>query len=75
MEDICEVLSVSKSSCYRWRRIFDEFGTVKKPPSPLVGRDCYSLCTVMTIDGYLGSFDSQEFYDFVAKDVRFYLES
>ncbi|OAX30577.1 hypothetical protein K503DRAFT_705075, partial [Rhizopogon vinicolor AM-OR11-026] len=30
-------LSVSKSSCYRWRWIFGEFGTVKKPPSPLVG--------------------------------------
>ncbi|OJA19090.1 hypothetical protein AZE42_03733, partial [Rhizopogon vesiculosus] len=35
----------------------------------------------MTIDGYLaarvveGSFDSQEFYDFVAEDVQFYSES
>jgi hypothetical protein len=28
----CEVLC-----CYRWRRIFDGFGIVKKPPSPLVG--------------------------------------
>jgi hypothetical protein len=37
VEDICDALGVSKTSCYRWRRIFDELGTVNKPPSPLKG--------------------------------------
>jgi len=36
--DICEALAVSRSSLHRWRNIFDEFGSVVKPPSPLRGR-------------------------------------
>ncbi|KIK92656.1 hypothetical protein PAXRUDRAFT_34422 [Paxillus rubicundulus Ve08.2h10] len=35
LEDICEALSVSRSSCYQWREIFEEFGAVKRQPSPL----------------------------------------
>ncbi|KAG2749003.1 hypothetical protein P692DRAFT_20654569, partial [Suillus brevipes Sb2] len=37
--------------------------------------DRYSLCAAMTVEGYIaaqvveGSFDAQEFYDFVAEDV------
>ena len=36
--DICEALGVSRSSIYRWRAIFAEFGSVQKPASPLRGR-------------------------------------
>jgi transposase len=36
--DICEALYISRSSLYRWRTIFDEFGAVTRPPSPLRGR-------------------------------------
>ncbi|KAG1718097.1 Homeodomain-like protein, partial [Suillus occidentalis] len=38
LEDICEAFGVSRRSCYRWRRIFEEHGAVEKPPSPLIGR-------------------------------------
>jgi transposase len=37
-DDICSTLQVSKRSMYRWREIFDEFGSVCKPPSPIRGR-------------------------------------
>ncbi|PCH45001.1 hypothetical protein WOLCODRAFT_77590 [Wolfiporia cocos MD-104 SS10] len=37
-QDICDALQVSRSSIYRWCRIFAEFGTVNKPPSPLCGQ-------------------------------------
>ncbi|KAG1853998.1 hypothetical protein F4604DRAFT_1591383, partial [Suillus subluteus] len=37
-EDICEAFGVSERSCYRWRWIFEECGTVTKPPSTLTGR-------------------------------------
>ena len=37
IEDICFVLGVSRSSLYRWRAIFDDLGTVTRPPSPLRG--------------------------------------
>ncbi|KAK7005478.1 hypothetical protein R3P38DRAFT_2556727, partial [Favolaschia claudopus] len=30
---------VSPRSLYRWRSIFEEFGKVTKPPSPLRGRE------------------------------------
>ncbi|KAJ7195586.1 hypothetical protein C8J57DRAFT_1547220 [Mycena rebaudengoi] len=39
IEEICFAFHVSPRSLYRWRDIFDEFGTVTKPPSPLRGRD------------------------------------
>ncbi|KAG1722837.1 uncharacterized protein EDB91DRAFT_1174112, partial [Suillus paluster] len=28
LEDICSVLGVSQASCFRWRKIFEELGTV-----------------------------------------------
>ncbi|KAG1745471.1 uncharacterized protein EDB91DRAFT_1270046, partial [Suillus paluster] len=37
LKDISEALGISGRSCYRWRRIFEEFGTAMKPPSPLTG--------------------------------------
>lgn len=36
--DICYVLLVSGRSLYRWRNIFEEFGTVTKPRSFICGR-------------------------------------
>jgi transposase-like protein len=37
--DICYAFKVSPRSLYCWPDIFEEFGTVTKPPSPLRGRD------------------------------------
>jgi hypothetical protein len=37
VQDICEALGISQGSCYRWRKIFEELGTIKKAPSPLIG--------------------------------------
>lgn len=37
-EDICLVLCVLRSSLYRWAKIFDDFGSVTPPPSPMRGR-------------------------------------
>ncbi|KAF5339699.1 hypothetical protein D9758_014904 [Tetrapyrgos nigripes] len=36
--DICYALAILKSSLYQWVQIFEELGTVNKPPSPLRGR-------------------------------------
>ncbi|THU93491.1 hypothetical protein K435DRAFT_613236, partial [Dendrothele bispora CBS 962.96] len=38
MPDICAALVVSPRSMYRWRALFDELGSVTKPPSVLRGR-------------------------------------
>ncbi|KAI6131398.1 hypothetical protein EDD16DRAFT_1469232, partial [Pisolithus croceorrhizus] len=38
VEDIYFALGVSSSSCYRWRRLFEQHGQVKRPMSPLIGR-------------------------------------
>ncbi|KAJ7717202.1 hypothetical protein B0H16DRAFT_1247678, partial [Mycena metata] len=35
---ICSTLLVSQSSIYRWAALFDEFGSVSPPPSPIIGR-------------------------------------
>ncbi|KIK29407.1 hypothetical protein PISMIDRAFT_88936 [Pisolithus microcarpus 441] len=37
LEDICDALGVSSRSCYRWRQILEEHGSVNRPPSPLTG--------------------------------------
>jgi transposase len=37
VEDVCEAFGVSTSSCYRWRQVLEERGTIKRPPSPLTG--------------------------------------
>ena len=37
-EFIAETLCISTTSLYRWRKIFEEYNTVKHPPSPLIGR-------------------------------------
>ncbi|KAI5984526.1 hypothetical protein EDD15DRAFT_2116314, partial [Pisolithus albus] len=38
LEDICDALGVSSRSCYCWREILEEHGSVNRPPSPLTGR-------------------------------------
>ena len=38
IEDICAAFMVSRASIYRWQSIFDEYGSVNRPPSPLIGR-------------------------------------
>lgn len=35
---ICSTLLVSQASIYRWAQLFDEFGSVTPPPSPIMGR-------------------------------------
>ncbi|KAJ7018012.1 hypothetical protein C8F04DRAFT_978156 [Mycena alexandri] len=35
---ICSTLLVSQSSIYRWAALFEEFGSVSPPPSPIIGR-------------------------------------
>ncbi|KAJ7186242.1 hypothetical protein GGX14DRAFT_313754, partial [Mycena pura] len=47
-EDICYVFRVSPSSLYRWRKIFEEFGTLCKPPSILKGRPRAIALAVLT---------------------------
>lgn len=46
--DICWALSVSQASLYRWMHIFEEFGSVIKPPSPLRGRPRIITLAVLT---------------------------
>ncbi|OJA08228.1 hypothetical protein AZE42_10941 [Rhizopogon vesiculosus] len=52
----------------RWRRIFDEFGTAKKPPSPLVGRTQIITRPLMTAAEDLFSEDSDLLLDEVFTD-------
>jgi transposase len=37
LEDICWALMVSRRSIYHWQLIFKEYGSIKRPPSPLLG--------------------------------------
>jgi transposase len=46
--DICAALLVSRRSLYRWRAIFDTFGAVKRPSSPLIGRTRIITRAVLT---------------------------
>jgi hypothetical protein len=36
--NICDALSVSRASLYRWKTIFLEYGNVIHPPSPHIGQ-------------------------------------
>jgi len=46
--DICDALSVSQASLYRWEAIFLEHGNVIWPPSPLIGRTKIIALTALT---------------------------
>ncbi|KIM76786.1 hypothetical protein PILCRDRAFT_44277, partial [Piloderma croceum F 1598] len=48
VDDICDTLSVSRASLYRWDAIFEEHGHVIRPPSPLVGRTRIITRAVLT---------------------------
>jgi transposase len=37
LEDVCFALMVSRASIYRWQAIFEQYGNVNRPPSPLIG--------------------------------------
>jgi len=63
LEEICEVLQVSKCSCYRWQTIFEELGTVSQPPSPLVRRTRLLTRAVLTALEYLYAEESDLFLD------------
>ena len=39
VEEICYAFHVSPRSLYRWRELFEELGSVTKPPSPLCRHD------------------------------------
>ncbi|KAF8227992.1 hypothetical protein L208DRAFT_1490678, partial [Tricholoma matsutake] len=45
--DICYALCVSQASLYQWVHIFDEFGTMTKPLSPLTGQPCLITLAVL----------------------------
>ncbi|PCH35472.1 hypothetical protein WOLCODRAFT_80230 [Wolfiporia cocos MD-104 SS10] len=62
-QDICDALQVSRSSIYQWRRIFAEFGTVNKPPSPLCGRLKTITSAVLNSIQQLYRSDSATFLD------------
>lgn len=45
--DICYIFRVSRSSLYRWQKLFEEFGAVTRPPSPIRGRPRIICMTVL----------------------------
>jgi transposase len=47
--DIMQALCVLRSSLYRWKKLFEELGTVTKPPSPLRGRARIITHAILTI--------------------------
>jgi hypothetical protein len=61
--------SLSSLPCWRW--IFDEFGTVKKPPSPLVGRTRIIIRALMTAAENLFAEHSDLFLDEVCTWLAF----
>ncbi|KAG1742462.1 hypothetical protein EDB19DRAFT_615601 [Suillus lakei] len=63
VEDMCEVLGVSRASCFRWRNLFEELGTVAKSPSPLVGRTRRITRALMTAVEDLFAEESDLFFD------------
>jgi hypothetical protein len=62
-DTICEALHVSERSCYRWRCIFEEFGTATKPPAPLTYRTRIIMRALLTDVEDLFVEDSELFLD------------
>ncbi|KAF7344640.1 Tc1-mariner class transposase [Mycena venus] len=61
--DIMQGLVVSRTSLYRWKKLFEELGTTVRPPSPLVGRPRILTRAVLTAC-----------YDIYQKDPDIYLD-
>ncbi|TFK58171.1 hypothetical protein BDN72DRAFT_782425, partial [Pluteus cervinus] len=61
--DVCEAFNVSKSSLYRWQKLFDELGTMARPPSPLHGRPRLLVHAIMNEVEHLFSTDPDLYLD------------
>ncbi|KIJ15174.1 hypothetical protein PAXINDRAFT_51189, partial [Paxillus involutus ATCC 200175] len=48
IEDVCDAMGVSRASLYRWEAIFEEFGSVNRPPSPIRGQSLRILTCALT---------------------------
>jgi transposase len=67
--DIVQTLAVSRASIYRWRKIFEEFGTTTNPHARLAGRPSTITRAVLTAvhDVYKGE------ADLYLKELQFWL--
>ena len=45
---IAKTLCISTTSMYWWRKIFEDYDSIKRPPSPLIGRPRIIVCAVLT---------------------------
>ncbi|KAI6134834.1 hypothetical protein EDD17DRAFT_1471668, partial [Pisolithus thermaeus] len=63
VQDIYLVLGVSSSSCYRWRRLSEEHGQVKRPISLMIGRTPVLTHTLLAVVNYPYSEDCDLFLD------------
>ena len=54
---------VSHRSIYRWRLIFEEYGSIKRPPSPLLGPTRILTCALITACQTLYESDSDLYLD------------
>ncbi|KAG1755117.1 uncharacterized protein EDB91DRAFT_1027794, partial [Suillus paluster] len=61
--DINEALGISGRSCYRWRWIFEEFGAVTRPLSPVTGRTRTITRALLTAVEDIFAVDSDLFLD------------
>jgi transposase len=71
MEDVCEAFGVTRSSCYRWRQILEEHGTIKRPPSPLTERTRIITRTLLSAIQVLFAVDADLFLDEACTWVAF----
>ena len=63
LEDVCWPLAVSCSSMYRWQGIFDQYGSVNRLPSPLIGHAHILMCALLTTCQTLYEEDSDLYLD------------
>ncbi|KAJ6543440.1 hypothetical protein DFH09DRAFT_831246, partial [Mycena vulgaris] len=67
--DIRQALCVSRASLYRWRKIFEEFGTPTNPHARIGGRPCLITRAVLTAIHDLYKGDA----DLYLKELQFWL--